>query len=164
MACRYLFEIPGHTTPMDGGRGDPDKMRRLSAAALSADPAPVENAVSMLDDEDIRIRGEAFCALVMNRSQIAHILVKHLGDPSGNVRAFCALVLADRGDSDSAPHIVPLLDDARAQVRNCALGALGYLGYGAAADRVALLLDDEDGEVRRSAAKAASDLAAIRPD
>ena len=151
---------------MGGGRGDPDpnKMGRLADAALSADPVSVEYAVSMLDDEDIRIRGEAFCTLVMNRGRIAHLLVKHLGDPSGNVRAFCALVLANRGDSDSAPHIVPLLDDARAPVRNCALGALGYLGYGAAADRVALLLDDEDGEVQRSAVKAVSDLEAVRPD
>ena len=151
---------------MGCGRGDPDpdKMSRLSAAALSADPESVGYAVSMLDDEDIRIRGEAFCALVMNRGQIAHALVKRLSDTSGNVRAFCALVLANRGDSDSAPHIVPLLDDSSAPVRNCALGALGYLGYWAAADRVALLLDDEDGEVRRSAAKAASDLEAVRPD
>lgn len=147
---------------MDGGRGDPDpdKMRRLSDAALSADPASVECAVSMLEDEDIRIRGEAFCALVLNRGEIANMLVKHLGDPSGNIRAFCALVLANRGDSDSAPHIVSLLDDARASVRSCALGALGYMGYGAAAERVALLLDDENEEVRRSAAQAVSDLEA----
>lgn len=147
---------------MGGDRGDPDpdKMRRLSDAALSADPASVECAVSMLEDEDIRIRGEAFCALVLNRGKIAHVLVKHLGDPSGNIRAFCALVLANRGDLDSAPHIVSLLDDARAPVRSCALGALGYMGYGAAAERVALLLDDENEEVRRSAAQAVSDLEA----
>ena len=149
---------------MGSGRGDPDsdKMRRLSDAALSADPASVECAVSMLDDEDIRIRGEAFCALVLNRGRIAHVLVRHLGDPSDNVRAFCALALANRGDLDSAPHIVPLLDDARASVRSCALGALGYLGYGAAAERAALLLDDENEEVRRSAAKAVSDLEVAR--
>lgn len=145
---------------MGNGRGDPDpdKMKRLSDATLSADPASVECAVSMLEDEDIRIRGEAFCALVLNRGGIARMLEKHLSDPSHNIRAFCALVLANRGDSESAPHIVPLLDDARASVRSCALGALGYLGYGAAADRAALLLDDENEEVRRSAAQAVSDL------
>ena len=145
---------------MGDGRGDPDpdKMRRLSDAALSVDPELVEYAVSMLEDEDIRIRGEAFCALVLNRGQIAPMLEGYLTNPSHNIRAFCALVLANRGDSASAPRIVPLLDDARASVRNCALGALGYLGYGAAADRVALLLDDENEEVRRSAAQAVSDL------
>ena len=145
---------------MKGGDPDPDKMRRLADAARSPNTESVQYAVSMLDDEDIRIRGEAFCSLVLNRGDIAPVLERHLASQSHNVRAFCALVLANRGDSASAPHILPLLDDGRAAVRSCALGALGYLGYAAAAGRVAELLDDENEEVRRSAAKAVSDLKA----
>lgn len=145
---------------MKDGDPDPGKMRRLADAAQSPDTESVQYAVSMLDDEDIRIRGEAFCSLVLNRGNIAPVLERHLASQSHNVRAFCALVLANRGDSASAPHILPLLDDGRAAVRSCALGALGYLGYVAAAGRVAELLDDENEEVRRSAAKAVSDLKA----
>ena len=145
---------------MKGGDPDPGKMRRLADAVRSPDTASVQYAVSMLDDEDIRIRGEAFCSLVLNRGDIAPVLERHLASQSHNVRAFCALVLANRGESASAPRILPLLDDGRAAVRSCALGALGYLGYAAAADRVAKLLDDENEEVRRSAAKAVSDLKA----
>ena len=145
---------------MRGGDPDPGKMRRLADAARSSNIESVQYAVSMLDDEDIRIRGEAFCSLVLNRGDIAPVLERHLASQSHNVRAFCALVLANRGDSASAPRILPLLDDGRAAVRSCALGALGYLGYAAAAGRVAELLDDENEEVRRSAAKAVSDLKA----
>ena len=145
---------------MTGGDPDPGKMRRLADAAQSPDTASVQYAVSMLDDGDIRIRGEAFCSLVLNRGDIAPLLERHLASQSHNVRAFCALVLANRGDSASAPRILPLLGDGRAAVRSCALGALGYLGYAAAADRVAELLNDENEEVRRSAAKAVSDLRA----
>ena len=155
---RQPFEAQGCTGVMGGEHRDPDqdKMGRLSDTILSTDPASVEYAIFMLDDEDIRIRGEAFCALVLNRGEIAYMLERHLGSPSHNIRAFCALALANRGDTASAPYIVPLLEDTRAAVRSCALGALGYLGHKAAADQVASLLNDENEEVRRSAAHAVS--------
>lgn len=144
---------------MDQNRDpDPVKMRRLAYAAHSPDLTSVEYAISMLDDVDIRIRGEAFCSLLLSKNNIAGMLERRLTDPSHNIRAFCALVLANRGDSASAPNVVPLLDDRHAVVRSCALGALGYLRYAAAVERAAKLLDDESLEVRRSAEHAVSEM------
>lgn len=139
---------------------DPGKMGRLAEVVASPDDASVEYAVSMLDDADIRIRGEAFCTLILIERDVAAVLERHLSSPSRYVRAFCALILANRGDSASAPRIVPLLDDDRALVRSCALGALGYLRYAPAADLAKNLLDDENEEVRISARQVVSDMGA----
>lgn len=137
---------------------DPSKVERLRSAAYASDRAQIAYAISMLDDADIRVRGEAFCSLILNRNKIADHLKAALSHPSSNIRSFCALVLANRGDSEAAPRIAPLVEDSNPAVRSCALGSLGRLRYSDAARSIRVCLSDDNPEVQRSALKAALDL------
>ena len=137
---------------------DPAKVERLRNAAYALDQDQIAYAISMLDDADIRVRGEAFCSLILNRNNIADHLKVALSHPSSNIRSFCALILANRGDSEAAPRIVPLVEDSNPAVRSCALGSLGRLRYFDAARSIQVCLSDDNPEVQRSALKAALDL------
>lgn len=145
-------------TGVPQGEPDVEKVGRLHDAAKSSDQASIGYAISMLDDDDIRVRGEAFCTLILNRNDITSQLKSALSHQSSNIRAFCALVLANRGDSDAAPRIVPLVGDPHPAVRSCALGSLGRLRHSDAAGRIRESLSDDNYEVRRSALKAMLDL------
>ena len=134
---------------------DPDKIRHLRNVAVTSDDSAVEYAVSMLDDPDIRIRGEAFCSLILNPGNIAQVLSENLTNDSPNVRAFCALVLANRDEQEWAYRIVPLINDPAPAVRSCALGAVRHLRHIPAADHVIDALSDTHYEVRLSALAAA---------
>ena len=123
-------------------------------------------AASALDDADIEVRGEAFSRLVASRADIAGHVEPLLASPSRNVRAFCALVLANRGDVQCAGAVAGLAGDPSATVRSCAMGSLGHMairaspaplpGADAAASAVRSCLGDGDLEVRRSALHAAA--------
>lgn len=133
---------------------DSQKVARLREPQNTTSQA--EYAVRMLDDPDIRVRGEAFCSLMLNSSDIQQVLELALSDSSPNLRAFCSLVLANRGDAGAAPDIMPLARDPDPMVRSCALGALGHLKYARAAPYIRECMDDDYPEVRRSAAHAMS--------
>lgn len=137
---------------------DQDKMMRLSDAVLSCNDTSVEYAISMLNDDDIRIRGEAFYTMMLIDRDVAPILEQHLSNPARYIRAFCSLILANRGDVGSAPHIVPLLNDDSSLVRSCSLGALGHMRYAPATHMAEELLDDKNKEVRISARQAITDM------
>lgn len=130
---------------------DPLKIEQLKKATTSENPKIVEFAISMLQDTDIRIRGEAFCALILNPYDIAPRLSKSLSSDLPDVRAFCALILANRGDIAWAPHILRLAEDPVDEVRSCTFGALGHMMYADAADALLAALSDDNYEVRRSA-------------
>lgn len=127
------------------------KVEQLQKATASVDPEIVEFAITMLQDPDIRIRGEAFCSLILNPHDISNRLSESLSSNSSSVRAFCALILANRGDVAWAPHILRLADDPSDEVRSCAFGALGHLMYKGATDSLLAALSDDSLEVRRSA-------------
>lgn len=133
---------------------DPQKVEQLQKATTSEDPEIVESAISMLQDPDIRIRGEAFCSLILNPHDISFRLSESLSSDSSNVRAFCALILANRGDTAWAPRILKLADDPVDEVRSCTFGALGHLMYEGATDSLLDALSDDSYEVRRSALQA----------
>ena len=103
-------------------------------------------------DESLRVRGEAFAWLIANDEDISKTIAACLNH---TVRGYCALVLANRGDSDKAGEIAYLVKDESAMVRSCAVGALGYLKSKEYAGAILALFDDESDEVRQSAEHAA---------
>ena len=149
-----------------GGGNSRDRIRRLRSAPDGDGGSLVALAAPALDDGDIEVRGEAFSRLVACRADIAGHVEPLLASPSRNVRAFCALVLANRGDVQCAGAVAALAGDSSAAVRSCAMGSLGHMALraspsqlpaaGAAARAVRSCLGDGDLEVRRSALHAAS--------
>lgn len=149
-----------------GGGPNRDKIRRLRSVPDGDGSRLVELAVSALDDADIEVRGEAFSRLVAGRADIAGHVEPLLASPSRNVRAFCALVLANRGDVQCAGAVAGLAGDPSAAVRSCAMGSLGHMavraspaplpGADVAVRAVRSCLGDGDLEVRRSALHAAA--------
>jgi len=54
-------------------------------------------------------------------------LVDALSSENKNIKAFSALVLANRGDVNAMPALELLAKDPNSMVESCALGALEYL-------------------------------------
>lgn len=135
-----------------------EKIGRIGGLAGTDEPDAVRLLISCLDDGDIRVRGEAFGALVLNENAISGQLVEGLASGSRHVRGFSALILANRNERDGIPDIIGLTGDPSASVRSCALGALGFLRAGGAAGAVRGCLSDPDIEVRKSALAACVDL------
>ena len=134
-----------------------EKIRALEALGDGAGPDALEAVVARLDDGDIRVRGEAFAALVASRSGAAPgELARALGSGVAGVRGAAALILANRGQAAAAGEIAALAGDPHAWVRSCAVGALGRLGareYGGIILEATL---DSDAEVRKAALWAAT--------
>ena len=124
-----------------------DKIIILESLSQSSDQETVNKIISKLDDSEIEVRGEAFSSLFLNKNDISEFLIDALGSKNKNVKAFSALVLANRGDVNAMPALELLVDEiflsgtaerAKQQVvESCALGALQYLrayclrkGYG----------------------------------
>ena len=103
------------------------KISALESLEHTCDNIVLSKIVAMLDDSDIRVRGEAFATLVLNNNNITEILLKGLGSESVNVRSSILLVLANRGETRAIPDIIRCTDDTNATVRSCAAGALRYL-------------------------------------
>ncbi len=135
-----------------------EKIGILESASQTAEIPAIRTAVSLLNDPDIEVRGEAFAALVLNENDISGVLIDSLDDGEKNVRAFTALVLGNRGSKDAVEALKRLTGDRSAAVRSCALGALGYLGARGAGRQVRGCFADCDMEVKKSALKAAMDI------
>ncbi len=114
----------------------------------------IKKIINCLDDSDIKVRGEAFSALVLNKNKISNLLIDSLKNSCKNIRGYGALVLANRNDIDSIPAILDLVNDERSMVRSCALGALGHLRAREAKDLVHNSIFDSNIEVRKSALQA----------
>ena len=114
----------------------------------------IQEIIQRLDDPDIKVRGEAFCSLILNKNKISKILIRNLSTKNKNIRGFSALVLANRNDREGIPFIIKLVEDQSAMVRGCAIGALGHLKVLEAKKEFNECLSDSNIEVRKSALKA----------
>ena len=54
----------------------------------------LKKIINCLDDPDIKVRGEAFCSLILNKNKISNLLIEGLKDSSKNIRGFGALVFS----------------------------------------------------------------------
>ena len=128
----------------------------LSQLTHNKDGRIIKNIISMLDDDDIKIRGEVFSILCLNENDISEILIDSLTSESKNIRAFCSLILANRNDTNGINSIIKLTNDSSSMVRSCVLGALGYLRASNAMKEIHQGIFDSDVEVKKSAAHALS--------
>ena len=138
---------------LDSGTSE-EKIKVLESLESADNSETIKKIISCLDDPDIKVRGEAFSSLVLNKNEISNLLIDSLKDPCKNIRGYGALVLANRNDIDSIPAILDLVNDERSMVRSCALGALGHLRAREAKDVVHNCIFDSNLEVRKSALQA----------
>ena len=135
-----------------------EKIKILETLDCTENPEILEKIISKLDDDDIKVRGEAFSSLVLNENKISNFLIKSLNSASKNIRGFASLVLANRNETAAIPEIIKLAKDEHSMVRTCAIGALGYLKAQEAKEIFLESLFDSDLEVRKSALQGVIDL------
>ena len=111
---------------LDSGTKD-DKISILESLSQSGDQEIINKIITKLDDSEIEVRGEAFSSLFLNKNNISEFLINALSLENKNVKAFSALVLANRGDANAIPALELLSKDPSSIVKECALGALEYL-------------------------------------
>jgi len=104
-----------------------DKISVLESLSQSGDQETVNKIISKLDDSEIEVRGEAFSSLFLNKNDISKFLIDALSSENKNIKAFSALVLANRGDVNAMPALELLAKDPSSMVGSYALGALEYL-------------------------------------
>ena len=135
-----------------------EKIKNLEFLSGTNNIEIIQKIISKLDDADIKVRGEAFSALVLNENNISGLLVNNLKSQNKNIRGYTALVLANRNDANAVSEIINLLDDQSSMVKACALGALGFLKAKEAKEAIYDCLSDSNVEVRKSALQAIIDL------
>ena len=111
---------------LDSGTKD-DKIGILESLSQSSDQKIINKIITKLDDSEIEVRGEAFSSLFLNKNNISQFLINALSLENKNVKAFSALVLANRGDANAISSLELLAKDSSSMVESCALGALEYL-------------------------------------
>ena len=104
-----------------------DKISILESLSQSSDQVIIDKIITKLDDSEIEVRGEAFSSLFLNKNDISQFLINALSSENKNIKAFSALVLANRGDANAIPALELLAKDSSSMVESCALGALEYL-------------------------------------
>ena len=104
-----------------------NKISILESLSQSSDQETINKIITKLDDSEIEVRGEAFSSLFLNKNDISQFLIDALSLENKNIKAFSALVLANRGDTNAIPTLELLAKDPSSMVRDCALGALEYL-------------------------------------
>ncbi len=111
---------------LDSGTKD-EKINIIESLSQSSDQEVINKIITKLDDSEIEIRGEAFSSLFLNKNDISKFLIDALSSENKNIKAFSALVLANRGDANAIPALELLAKDSSSMVESCALGALEYL-------------------------------------
>ena len=104
-----------------------NKISILESLSQSSDQEIINKIITKLDDSEIEVRGEAFSSLYINKNDISKFLINALSSENKNIKAFSALVLANRGDVNAMPAIELLSKDPSSMVGSYALGALEYL-------------------------------------
>ena len=104
-----------------------DKISIIESLSQSSDQEIIDKIITKLDDSEIEIRGEAFSSLFLNKNDISKFLIDALSSENKNIKAFSALVLANRGDANAIPALELLAKDSSSMVESCAFGALEYL-------------------------------------
>jgi HEAT repeat protein len=135
-----------------------EKILTIESLSNATEPKTLDVIISVFDDVDIELRGEAFSTLLLNDNDIFEILLANLQNQSKNIRGYCSLVLANRHEKKAIPRIIQLTDDESAMVRSCAVGALGFLRAIEAAPVIQKCLSDSNIEVKKSAIKSAIDI------
>jgi len=135
-----------------------EKIKVLESLYDTNDPKIILKIISMLDDPDIEVRGEAFSSLILNENNISEFLIQNLDSDKKNVRGFSTLILANRKNFEGVSSIIKLTKDPSSMVRSCALGALGFLKADEASKAIHACIFDSNLEVKKSAIKAAIDL------
>jgi len=135
-----------------------EQIRIIESVSRTGDMQAIRKAILLLNHPDMEIRGEAFGSLALNGNEISQVLIEALAHGEKNVRAFAALILANRGDHDSVGPLRRLTVDQSPMVRSCALGALGYLGAREAEAEIRGRFADKVLEVKKSALAAAIDV------
>ena len=131
-----------------------EKIKILETLDKTDNPEILEKIISKLDDDDIKVRGEAFSSLVLNKNKISDFLIQNLNSTSKNIRGFAALALANRNETDAIPNITKLAKDERSMVRSCAIGALNHLKAKVAKEIFLESVLDTNVEVKKSAVHA----------
>ncbi|GKS67089.1 hypothetical protein YTPLAS73_06360 [Nitrosarchaeum sp.] len=131
-----------------------EKIKNLELLSFTNDIEIIQKIILKLDDVDIKVRGEAFSALVLNENKISDLLINNLKSQNKNIRGYTVLVLANRNDTNATSEIIKCLDDQSSMVRACALGALGHLKANDAKKVIYDCLSDSNLEVRKSALQA----------
>ena len=135
-----------------------EKIKTLEILDDINDSDILQKIISKLDDDSIQVRGEAFSALVLNKNKISNLLIQNLNSPSKNIRAFAALILANRNEIIAIPEIKRLTKDDHGMVRSCAIGALGHLKDQESKEIFLESVLDSNLEVKKSALQAIIDL------
>ena len=104
-----------------------DKISIIESLSQSSDQEIIDKIITKLDDSEIEVRGEAFSSLFINKNDISQFLIDALSSENKNIKAFSALVLANRGDVNAMSALELLAKDPSSMVGSCALGALEYL-------------------------------------
>ena len=131
-----------------------EKIKVLETLDQETDPKVLEEIILKLNDDDIKVRGEAFSSLLLNKSKISKVLIEYLNYPNKNIRGFIALVLANRKEKIAIPEIIKLAKDEQAMVRSCAIGALSFLKAREAKKIFLESLSDSNLEVKKSSLQA----------
>ena len=132
-----------------------EKIRTIEELENTTDAQIIKNMIQQFDDEDIRVRGEVFSSLILNKNKIAHILIESLSSTSKNIRGFVSLVLANREEYSAIPEIRKLVKDERSMVRACAIGALTFMRDVSSKEIILKSVNDPNLEVQKSAIHAA---------
>jgi len=122
----FMSELAKIFQILDYG-SEEDKIGVLESLSQSNNPEIIRKIISMLNEPEIRVRGEAFSSLFLNKNDISEFLIDALSLENKNVKAFSALVLANRGDTNAISALELLSKDPSSMVKECALGALEYL-------------------------------------
>ena len=135
-----------------------EKIKTLELLDNTDNPEVLRKIISKLDDTDIKVRGEAFSSLVLNKNKILDFLIDNLNSESENMRCSILLVLGNRDETSSIPDIIKSVKDEKSVVRSCAIGALGHLKAQKNSSIFLEALSDSNIEVRKSALQAIIDL------
>ena len=142
---------------LESGNND-EKINIIASHDNTNDPKILRKIVSKLDDADIKVRGEAFSSLVLNKNKISDLLIFNLKSDSENMKNSILLILANRNEIASIPDIRKLVKDEKHSVRSCAIGALGHLKDQESKNIFMQALSDSNIEVRKSSLQAIIDL------
>ena len=142
---------------LDSGSKE-EKIKILESLSSTTDSKIINKIISLLDDPEIEVRGEAFSDLILNENNISKLLINNLSSESKNIRGFSALILSNRKNSEAITSIINLTKDSSSLVRSCALGALGFLKASQASNVIHNCLSDTNLEVKKSALKATIDI------
>ena len=153
MICYFNDKMDTEREILESGTSE-EKIKILETLASSDDFEIIKKMIICLDDPDIKVRGEAFSSLILNKNKISNLLIESLNSESKNIRGFAALVLANRNDTSTIPSIINLVEDEHFMVRAFALGALGHLRAKEAKDVVHKGILNSNIEVRKSAPQA----------